>query len=131
MGFDTYFYVERRSRDPQGQPGPWTFVPWSGPEEPELLVPGTDLNPVFFGFPNDPERVRGLPKDLSPELRRLKVLPEAPEEEGLGPSWLTLEELVAIKYPPLDEGEEFPVEVLGQLRELGPLADVRVVFFFN
>ena len=145
MGYDTYCYVERRQRDGSGRPGPWTFVPWpfhdapadpdaeskiEVPYSPELFVPGTDLNPVFFGEPFDEARVRGLPPDLSEELLTLAVLPEKPEGD-LGPSWLTLEELVQINYPRLSEGEDFPTLMLHQLHRLGPLPDVRLVFHFN
>jgi hypothetical protein len=146
MGYDTYCYVERRTRDGAGRPGPWTFVPWPFHDEPtdptnvqspddvsyspELFVPGTDLNAVFFGEPFQKDRVRGLPPDLSEELRTSGLLFE--ELEGdLGPSWLTLEELVALEYPPLSEGEDFPTLILHQLHRLGPLPDVRLVFFWN
>jgi hypothetical protein len=105
MGCDVHMYAEKRSRDPAGEPGAWTFVaPETGTDEsiPELMPRGVyeSRNYILFaalaGVRNSWNlkpvvAPRGVPADASPEYAGL-VAEAGPD--GHSHSWLTLAELL-------------------------------------
>lgn len=137
MGTDIHCYVERRTK--VGRTKRWAHVAREIDFEVE---PEDGLRPFAFvqldrnyslfdllgrgAAPIMPSR--GLPKDLSPEVRAEAARWEGDSHDH---SWLTLEELLAHDWSVHEYVEEFATLTLHQLHRLGSPTDVRLVFYFD
>lgn len=146
MGCDIHFHVEKKDENGKWiSADKWTVDPW-GDDDPDYIDVKRedsfyhDRNYLLFGIlahvrdrsVTPISSPRGLPKDVSPEVKKRS---DDYGADGHSHSWLTLAELLAYDWDVAMNTYAAPTsfvrETLPKLQALGSPENVRIVFFFD